>query len=268
MNLFRKKQETTPDFSEELGRLEEKLQQLEKKEKWLQSKIDAETRTALENKTSNKKRKYHIYSFSSSLRSQTLTSCERVENKGASKFLTKNRQEQIYTVALNALERRKKLQSDMDQCKNLQLNLMSVKSSVSNAIGLKEEMQVYKEAQAIFKRVTAKISVEEVEATKDELQEEMQKVTDIRNALSSRLDDGVLIDEDDLERELEDLGREILDEQEDELERELKMLSSQNEREVQKALLLAPAAPKSPIKGKVSRTYFTRKVFKVTDANV
>lgn len=123
------------------------------------------------------------------------------------------------SAALQALQRRKLLQSQCERIRaarfNLELQLLAIENATLNL----ETMEAMRQGSQAIKALHGAVSVERVDDTMDEIREQMDVAREIGDAIASPLGanagalGGIIVDEDELDAELEALQQEALDHQ-------------------------------------------------------
>ncbi|KAL7752399.1 ESCRT-III subunit protein snf7 [Sorochytrium milnesiophthora] len=168
MHLFgRAKPKTSP--KDAIIRLRDTLETLEKREKYLQTKIDAELKSAKLNATKNKR------------------------------------------VALMALKRKKTYESQIEKITGARMTIETQMMTIENANVNLEAMNAMKAGAEAMKQIHGAMDIDKVDATMDDIRDQMDLANEISDAISQPVGFGVDLDEDELNAELELLEQEELD---------------------------------------------------------
>ncbi|KAJ3149249.1 ESCRT-III subunit protein snf7 [Geranomyces variabilis] len=169
MNLFRSAAVKTAP-KDAIVRLRENLEMLEKRERYLQTKIDNELRQAKLNVTKNKR------------------------------------------VAMLALKRKKAYEQDINKIMGTRMTLEQQVMAIENANVNLETMNAMKAGAEAMKQIHGHLDINKVDATMDDIREQMDLANEISDAISQPVNFGVEFDDEELEGELELLEQEELDE--------------------------------------------------------
>ncbi|KAI8905945.1 Snf7-domain-containing protein [Gorgonomyces haynaldii] len=170
MNLFGKAKSQKTTTKDAIIKLRESLEMLEKREKYLQTKIDAELKLAKQNATKNKR------------------------------------------VALMALKRKKQYEETINKIMGSRMTLETQAMAIESANVNLETIQAMKAGADAMKQIHGSLDINKVDATMDDIREQMDLANEISDAISQPVNFGVDIDEDELNAELELLEQEELDE--------------------------------------------------------
>ncbi|KAI9007229.1 Snf7-domain-containing protein [Gaertneriomyces semiglobifer] len=169
MNLFRRAQATKATPKDAIVRLRESLEMLEKRERYLQTKIDNELKIAKVNVSKNKR------------------------------------------AALMALKRKKAYEEQIQKIMGSRMTLEQQVMAIENANVNLETMNAMKAGADAMKTIHGALDVNKVDATMDDIREQMDLANEISEAISQPVNFGVEYDEDQLNEELELLEQEDLD---------------------------------------------------------
>ncbi|KAJ3370067.1 hypothetical protein AMAG_14580 [Allomyces macrogynus ATCC 38327] len=168
MFLFGKsKPKATP--KDAIIRLRETLDMLEKRERYLQTKIDNELKAAKANATKNKR------------------------------------------VALMALKRKKQYEGQIEKISGARMTIETQMMTIENANVNLEAMNAMKAGADAMKQIHGAMDINKVDATMDEIRDQMDLANEISDAISQPVGFGMDLDEDELNMELEMLEQEELD---------------------------------------------------------
>ncbi|KAJ3054782.1 ESCRT-III subunit protein snf7 [Rhizophlyctis rosea] len=168
MNLFRTaKAKTSP--KDAIVRLRESLEMLEKREKYLQTKIDNELKFAKANASKNKR------------------------------------------AALTALKRKKAYEDQISKIMGSRMTLEQQVMAIENANVNLETMNAMRAGAEAMKQIHGNLDINKVDATMDDIRDQMDLANEISDAISQPVNFGVEFDEDELNEELELLEQEELD---------------------------------------------------------
>ncbi|CAG7849392.1 Vacuolar-sorting protein SNF7 AltName: Full=Vacuolar protein-sorting-associated protein 32 [Serendipita indica DSM 11827] len=129
------------------------------------------------------------------------------ETKKARENATTNK-----SAALAALRRKKTYEQQLEQLSGTRLTLEAQANAIESANMNAETMLAMKRGANALKDIHKQLNVDKVDATMDEIREEMERTKEIADAISNPMNVGVDLDEDDLKEELKDLEQEVLDE--------------------------------------------------------
>ncbi|KAJ3107130.1 ESCRT-III subunit protein snf7 [Phlyctochytrium planicorne] len=168
MNLFGKaKAKVTP--KDAITKIQESLDMLEKREKYISKQIEDQLKVAKANASKNKR------------------------------------------VALMALKKKKALESQVEKLIGSRMTLEVQKMAIENANLNKEVMNTLKVGADAMKAIHGEINIDKVDATMDEVREQMDLANELSEAISQPVTNGFEFDEDELNEELELLEQEELD---------------------------------------------------------
>lgn len=160
---------------------------LEKKEKHLETKITAETGTAKQYAVSNKSSTTRcVYFHQYSLNNPCL-------------------------VALMALKRKKMYEQQREHTRGARFNLETQLLAIENANVNMETLRAMKAGSSTMKSMHGEMNVDKVDATMDDIREQMDLANEINAAISTPLGMDYGLDEDELNEELEQLEQSELD---------------------------------------------------------
>ncbi|KAI5893835.1 Snf7-domain-containing protein [Schizophyllum commune H4-8] len=170
MGLFGARRDPKQSARDAIVGLRQHLQMIEKKEEFLQKKIEEELKKAKANAVSNK------------------------------------------PVATAALKRKQMAQSELDRLGQTRLQLEMQVNTLENANLNAETMQAMKQATKALKDIHGNLSIDKVDATMAEINEQRELANEVADAISNTANLGLDIDEDELAAELGELEQEQLDE--------------------------------------------------------
>ncbi|PPQ79538.1 hypothetical protein CVT25_003419 [Psilocybe cyanescens] len=148
--------------------LRQQLQMIEKKEEYLQRKIEEETKKSRANAVSNK------------------------------------------AVALAALKRKKVTEGELDRLAGTRLQLEMQVNTLESANLNAETMAAMKKASDALKVIHGNLTIDKVDATMNQVNEQRELASDIADALANPMYSGMDMDEDELAADLEELQQEVL----------------------------------------------------------
>lgn len=114
--------------------------------------------------------------------------------------------------ALACLKRKKMREKQIDNNDNMLQNIITQRTALENAAFNAEHVTAQKQAIIGLRQATKEVTSEKIDELNDEMQELMDGVNEVQDALAHQLDAGVDLDDDELERELEELEQNELDE--------------------------------------------------------
>eukprot|EP01121_Diplochlamys_sp_Union-15-3_P000177 TRINITY_DN10166_c0_g1_i2.p1 TRINITY_DN10166_c0_g1~~TRINITY_DN10166_c0_g1_i2.p1 ORF type:complete len:221 (-),score=65.17 TRINITY_DN10166_c0_g1_i2:79-717(-) len=120
---------------------------------------------------------------------------------------TKNRK-----AALMALKRKKLYESQVEKLSQAQFTLETQIAAIENASANFAVLDTMRSGAAALSRLSRGMDIDDVEDTMDNIREQMDIANEVGEAISRPLD-GMGIEEEDLQKELEDLEQEELDSQ-------------------------------------------------------
>ncbi|KAH9482973.1 ESCRT-III subunit protein snf7 [Psilocybe cubensis] len=150
--------------------LRQQLQMIEKKEEYLQRKIEEETKKSRANAVSNK------------------------------------------AAALAALKRKKVTESELDRLAGTRLQLEMQVNTLESANLNAETMAAMKKASDALKVIHGNLTIDKVDATMNQVNEQRELANDIAEALANPMYTGIDLDESELEADLEELQQDVLNE--------------------------------------------------------
>ncbi|OSC98969.1 Snf7-domain-containing protein [Trametes coccinea BRFM310] len=167
MSYFGGRRDPKQSSRDAIVTLRQQLQMIEKKEEYLQKKIEEETKKARANAVTNK------------------------------------------AAATNALRRKKVTEQELERLQNTRFGLEMQVNTLESASFNAENMAAMKKASEALKTIHGKLTIDKVDQTMAEIQEQTQLANEVSNAISSNVVD-VEIDEDELKQELADLEQDEL----------------------------------------------------------
>ncbi len=114
-------------------------------------------------------------------------------------------------VALNALSRRKILENDLDKLTGTRTTIETQINAIENVNINFETMKAMKQGAQAMKSIHGSMNADKVDATMDEIQNQIQLGEEISDAISRPIGSAAEIDEVELQEELEALEQEELD---------------------------------------------------------
>eukprot|EP01136_Pigoraptor_vietnamica_P038209 Opistho-1_new@107209 len=171
MNLFGKAKKQPPMATKDsIQKMRETLELLEKRERYLEKKIEGELETAKKNAAKNKK------------------------------------------VAMMALKKKKTYENQMEKISGARMTIETQVLAIENANVNLEAMNAMQIGAQAMKKIHAGMTVDQVDKTMDDIRDQMDIANEISDAISQPVAmGGVEMDDDELERELEELAQEELD---------------------------------------------------------
>eukprot|EP01137_Pigoraptor_chileana_P027309 Opistho-2@9759 len=171
MNLFGKaKKQPALQTKDSIQKMRETLELLEKREKYLEKKIEGELDVAKKNAAKNKK------------------------------------------VAMMALKRKKAYENQMDKISGARMTIETQVLAIENANVNLEAMKAMEIGSKAMKTIHSGMTVDQVDKTMDDIRDQMDIANEISEAISQPVAmGGMEMDDDELERELEELAQEELD---------------------------------------------------------
>ncbi|EJF62788.1 Snf7-domain-containing protein [Dichomitus squalens] len=169
MSYFGGRRDPKQSSRDAIVTLRQQLQMIEKKEDYLQKKIDEEMKKAKQNAVSNK------------------------------------------AAATAALRRKKVTEQELERLQNTRFQLEMQVNTLESASFNAENMAAMKKAAGALKDIHGKLSIDKVDQTMSEIQEQTQLANEVSEAISTSTYTGVEFDEDELKQELAELEQEELD---------------------------------------------------------
>ncbi|KAJ3414085.1 ESCRT-III subunit protein snf7 [Chytridiales sp. JEL 0842] len=169
MHLFGKARAAKVTPKDAILKLQESLDMLEKREKYLGTKIENELKIAKTNATKNKR------------------------------------------VALMALKRKKAYEAQVDKIMGSRMTLEQQKMAIETANVNLQTMNAMKMGADAMKSIHGALDINKVDATMDDIREQMDLANELADAISQPVNFGVEFDEEELNEELELLEQEELD---------------------------------------------------------
>ncbi|KAI0723111.1 Snf7-domain-containing protein [Earliella scabrosa] len=170
MSYFGGRRDPKASSRDAIVTLRQQLQMIEKKEDYLQKKIDEEMKKAKANAVSNK------------------------------------------AAATAALRRKKVTEQELERLQNTRFQLEMQINTLESASFNAENMAAMKKASLALKDIHGKLSIDIVDKTMADIQEQTQLANEVSEAISSSTYAGVEFDDDELKQELAELEQEELDE--------------------------------------------------------
>ncbi|TFK83892.1 Snf7-domain-containing protein [Polyporus arcularius HHB13444] len=168
MSYFGGRRDPKQSSRDAIVTLRQQLQMIEKKEEYLQKKVDEEMKKARANAVSNK------------------------------------------AAATAALRRKKVTEQELERLQNTRFQLEMQVNTLESASFNAENMNAMKKAAGALKDIHGKLSIDKVDQTMSEIQEQTQLANEVSEAISSSTYTGVEFDDDELKQELADLEQEEL----------------------------------------------------------
>ncbi|KAI0751567.1 Snf7-domain-containing protein [Daedaleopsis nitida] len=168
MNYFGGRRDPKTSSRDAIVTLRQQLQMIEKKEEYLQKKVDEEIKKAKANAVSNK------------------------------------------AAATAALRRKKVTEQELERLQNTRFQLEMQVNTLESASFNAENMAAMKKAAGALKDIHGKLSIDKVDQTMSEIQEQTQLANEVSEAISSSTYVGVEVDDDELKQELAELEQEEL----------------------------------------------------------
>ncbi|KAM5540339.1 hypothetical protein V8D89_005797 [Ganoderma adspersum] len=169
MSYFGGRRDPKQSSRDAIVTLRQQLQMIEKKEDYLQKKIDEEMKKAKQNAVSNK------------------------------------------PAATAALRRKKVSEQELEKLQNTRFQLEMQVNTLESASFNAETMAAMKKAAGALKDMHGKLTIDKVDQTMAEIQEQTQLANEVSEAISSNTYVGAEIDDDELKQELAELEQEELD---------------------------------------------------------
>jgi len=114
-------------------------------------------------------------------------------------------------AAMNALTRRKMLEKELDKLGGTRTTIETQINAIENVNINYETMKAMKQGAAAMKQIHGSMNADKVDATMDEIQNQIQLSEEISDAISRPVGVAAEIDEDELREELEAMEQEELD---------------------------------------------------------
>ncbi|KAI0722215.1 Snf7-domain-containing protein [Cerioporus squamosus] len=168
MSYFGGRRDAKQSSRDAIVTLRQQLQMIEKKEEYLQKKVDEELKKAKANAVSNK------------------------------------------AAATAALRRKKVTEQELERLQNTRFQLEMQVNTLESASFNAENMAAMKKAAGALKDIHGKLSIDKVDQTMAEIQEQTQLANEVSEAISTSTYTGVEFDDDELKQELADLEQEEL----------------------------------------------------------
>ncbi|GJE85002.1 Snf7-domain-containing protein [Phanerochaete sordida] len=169
MSYFGGRRDPKQSSRDAIVTLRQQLQMVEKKEEYLQKKIEEELKKARENAVSNK------------------------------------------AAATAALKRKKVQEQELERLQGTRFQLEMQVNTLESASFNSETMAAMKKATTALKDIHGTLTIDKVDATMADIQEQTQLAQEVSEAISSTTYTGVDLDEDELKQELAELEQEELD---------------------------------------------------------
>jgi len=115
------------------------------------------------------------------------------------------------SLATSALKRRKVAEQELDRLQGTKFQLEAQVTTLESASFNAETMAAMKKAAGALKDIHKGLSIEDVDKTVAEIQDRMRDADEVAEAISSTNYSGVEIDQDELQKELEELEQQQLD---------------------------------------------------------
>ncbi|KZT13071.1 Snf7-domain-containing protein [Laetiporus sulphureus 93-53] len=170
MSYFGGRRDTKQSSRDAIVTLRQQLQLIDKKEEYLQRKIDEEMRKARANAVTNK------------------------------------------PAATAALRRKKATEQELERLQGTRFQLEMQVNTLESASFNAETMAAMKKASGALKDIHGRLTIDKVDTTMAEIQEQTQLANEVSEAISAATYSGVDIDEEDLKAELADIEQDELNE--------------------------------------------------------
>ncbi|CCM06040.1 uncharacterized protein FIBRA_08286 [Fibroporia radiculosa] len=200
MSYFGGRRDPKESSRDAIVTLRQQLQMIDKKEEYLQKKIDDELKKAKANAVANKNGKQHP------LRTGTGSFIPELCT-----FVTYG-QCTVDVAATAALRRKKATEQELDRLQGTRFQLEMQVNTLESASFNAETMAAMKQANIALKHIHGATSIDTVDRTVNEIQEQTQLANEISEAISTSAYTGVEIDEDELKDELAELEQDELNE--------------------------------------------------------
>ncbi|TFY59997.1 hypothetical protein EVJ58_g5426 [Rhodofomes roseus] len=175
MGYFGGRRDAKQSSRDAIVTLRQQLQLIDKKEEYLQKKIDEEMKKARANAVTNKQGQYG------------------------------------HRTATAALRRKKATEQELERLQGTRFQLEMQVNTLESASFNAETMSAMKKASSALKDIHGKLTIDKVDTTMAEIQEQTQLANEVSEAISANTYNGVEIDEDELKAELAGLEDEELD---------------------------------------------------------
>ncbi|KAL6299725.1 Snf7-domain-containing protein [Sparassis latifolia] len=170
MSYFGGRRDAKQSSRDAIVTLRQQLQMIDKKEEYLQKKIDEELKKARANAVANK------------------------------------------AAATAALRRKKATEQELERLQGTRFQLEMQVNTLESASFNAETMSAMKKAASALKDIHGKLSIDKVDTTMSDIQEQTQLANEVSEAISTSTYTGVDIDEDELKNELAELEQDELNE--------------------------------------------------------
>ncbi|KAI9069241.1 Snf7-domain-containing protein [Trametes sanguinea] len=180
MSYFGGRRDPKQSSRDAIVNLRQQLQMIEKKEEYLQKKIEEETKKARANAVTNK-------------------AGEHLDPPAMP----------MERPATNALRRKKVTEQELERLQNTRFGLEMQVNTLESASFNAENMAAMKKASEALKTIHGKLTIDKVDQTMAEIQEQTQLAHEVSNAIATNVVD-VEIDEDELKQELAELEQDEL----------------------------------------------------------
>ncbi|EIW61449.1 ESCRT-III subunit protein SNF7 [Trametes versicolor FP-101664 SS1] len=188
MSYFGGRRDPKQSSRDAIVTLRQQLQMIEKKEEYLQKKIEEEVKKARANAVSNK----------------------AGEHPAPLSSLPPASSAVMLITATAALRRKKVTEQELDRLQNTRFQLEMQVNTLESASFNAENMAAMKKASTALKDIHGKLTIDTVDRTMADIQEQTQLASEVSEAISSSTYAGVEIDEDSLQQELADLEQDEL----------------------------------------------------------
>lgn len=111
-----------------------------------------------------------------------------------------------------ALKRKKQYENEMSKISGSKMTLETQMMTIENASANLEALNAMKVGSDAMKNIHGKMDINKVDATMDDIRDQMDLANEISEAISQPVGFGIDMDEDELAMELEELENEQLDE--------------------------------------------------------
>ncbi|CEQ39329.1 SPOSA6832_00864, partial [Sporobolomyces salmonicolor] len=187
---------TKDSTREAIVNLREHLLMLDKKEEYLGKKIDDELRKAKANATTNP-------------RARGGASKQQDARYGGSE-LALIRLHFCTTVAKQALRQKKVYEQELESISGRKMTLTTQVNAIESANMNKETLEAMKKGADVLKGIHGKLNVDKVDATMDEVRNQLELTNEISQAISDPAGMGIDVDDQELADELAELEQEEL----------------------------------------------------------
>ncbi|KAI0772061.1 Snf7-domain-containing protein [Trametes elegans] len=192
MSYFGGRRDPKQSSRDAIVTLRQQLQMIEKKEEYLQKKVEEEVKKARANAVSNKAGE------------------QPAPVRPTAAMLMCTRTFPPTCSATAALRRKKVTEQELERLQNTRFQLEMQVNTLESASFNAENMAAMKKASTALKDIHGKLTIDKVDQTMADIQEQTQLANEVSEAISSSTYAGVDIDEDELKQELADLEQDEL----------------------------------------------------------